>query len=271
MAGRKGWGGAGAVEYVSAAGLRTDGRRPGEVRRLKCEIGSVRGADGSALVELGQSAVLVSVTGPREVDGAPRASAAGGGAVKAGADHVDIVCTYSVAAFASMERVRRAGGGTDRRSLEAAGMVRSVVESAILAESLPRSRIEIAVNVLRADGGALSAAINATTLALVDAGVPLIDLACACVVGIFDSGAHYLVDINATETSAHVPELLLAALPSRGEIALVSMDSRVRALETIDTAMSVAATACEEIHRQLSSVVRAHVEELAASRGNVSF
>lgn len=38
-------------EWISLAGLRVDGRRPEELRRLRCRLGHYPGADGSALLE----------------------------------------------------------------------------------------------------------------------------------------------------------------------------------------------------------------------------
>jgi hypothetical protein len=39
------------LEFVSAAGLRVDGRRPREVRRVRCRLGLFARVDGSAYFE----------------------------------------------------------------------------------------------------------------------------------------------------------------------------------------------------------------------------
>ena len=56
-----------ARELISPEGLRIDGRRPNEIRRLKCEMGLFERADGSAYFEQGNTRVLCAVYGPREV------------------------------------------------------------------------------------------------------------------------------------------------------------------------------------------------------------
>lgn len=38
-------------EWISLAGLRVDGRRPEELRRIKCKLGCQPGADGSVMLE----------------------------------------------------------------------------------------------------------------------------------------------------------------------------------------------------------------------------
>jgi hypothetical protein len=49
-------------------GLRMDGRRPNELRRIRAKLGVNAHADGSAHVEFGLTKLMVHVYGPREVD-----------------------------------------------------------------------------------------------------------------------------------------------------------------------------------------------------------
>ena len=49
------------------AGLRVDGRRPPELRRLQCKLGVFQQADGSAFLEQGNTKVLAAVYGPHDV------------------------------------------------------------------------------------------------------------------------------------------------------------------------------------------------------------
>jgi exosome complex RNA-binding protein Rrp42 (RNase PH superfamily) len=58
------------MEYISPEGLRQDGRRPQELRQLKCEIGVLTKADGSAIFEMGSTKVgSSSVETPAHVGG----------------------------------------------------------------------------------------------------------------------------------------------------------------------------------------------------------
>jgi exosome complex component RRP41 len=54
-------------EFVSPEGLRMDGRRPGELRRIDAKMGVVSKADGSALFRQGNTQVLATIYGPKEV------------------------------------------------------------------------------------------------------------------------------------------------------------------------------------------------------------
>jgi exosome complex component RRP41 len=48
-------------------GLRVDGRKPNELRRIQCEVGVFAQADGSASISQGNTKVIATVYGPHEV------------------------------------------------------------------------------------------------------------------------------------------------------------------------------------------------------------
>lgn len=48
-------------------GLRIDGRRPKEIRKINIRLGVFGQADGSAYVEQGKTKVLATVYGPHQV------------------------------------------------------------------------------------------------------------------------------------------------------------------------------------------------------------
>lgn len=54
-------------DLLSDQGIRMDGRRPGELRKIECKLGVCTGADGSSYIEHGNTRVLVSVYGPHDV------------------------------------------------------------------------------------------------------------------------------------------------------------------------------------------------------------
>jgi exosome complex component RRP41 len=66
---------------------------------------------------------------------------------------------------------RRKRGKTDRRSTELSMVIRNTLEQTIMLEVLPRTQIDVYVQVIQADGGTRCACINAAMLALADAGV----------------------------------------------------------------------------------------------------
>ncbi len=55
------------MEYLTPEGLRVDGRRPEELRKIKCKLRVLSKADGSAYFEQGNTKVVAAVYGPKEV------------------------------------------------------------------------------------------------------------------------------------------------------------------------------------------------------------
>lgn len=101
-----------------------------------------------------------------------------------------------VAPFAASSGDRRyMNPNTDRRLLEQANLIQQAMEASILMQLHPRSKIEISIVVLADDGGRLCVAINAATLALIDAGIAVRDFVCACSAGLMDDVALKLASI----------------------------------------------------------------------------
>lgn len=55
------------MTMLSDQGLRLDGRKPGELRKLSSKLGEFEKPDGSAYLEQGNTKVLATVYGPHEV------------------------------------------------------------------------------------------------------------------------------------------------------------------------------------------------------------
>jgi exosome complex component RRP41 len=67
--------------------------------------------------------------------------------------------------------------------------LRQTFEEAVQTSLYPRSQIDVSVLVMEQDGGVLQTAINAVTLALVDAGIPMNDYVCATSAGLVGESA----------------------------------------------------------------------------------
>jgi exosome complex component RRP41 len=42
-------------DFITSDGLRRDGRRPKELRRIRCQVDVLQNADGSAMFEMGNT------------------------------------------------------------------------------------------------------------------------------------------------------------------------------------------------------------------------
>ncbi|KAJ2660415.1 Exosome non-catalytic core component [Coemansia sp. RSA 1200] len=236
-------------ELLSPEGLRVDGRRANELRRISCRASVLNSADGSAYYEQGNTKVLVAVYGPRE----PRNRSL------TQHDQAAINVEFNVAPFSTSERRKRSKG--DKRLLEISSFVKQTFEGAIQTAIYPRSQIDIYIHLLQHDGGTLEACINAATLALVDAGISMVDYVCACTAGFVDDTP--VLDLNfVEESSIETPDLTVAILPRNGNIALLQMESKLHSSKLEDV-MELAIEGCKHIHRKLDQAVLATANDLA--------
>lgn len=141
-------------EYVNPEGLRLDGRRPGEVRRVRCSLGVLARADGSAMYEQGNTRVMAAVYGPREVTNR----------MDALPDRALVKAELSNASFSAGERKGKLKH--DRRANELALLVQEAFEAAIIVQLFPNSQIDIFLQIMQVDGGAFDFVLAAAGLAV---------------------------------------------------------------------------------------------------------
>ncbi|XP_039220606.1 exosome complex component RRP41 [Crotalus tigris] len=242
------------LELLSEQGYRVDGRRAGELRQIRARMGVFAQADGSAYLEQGNTKALAVVYGPHETRGSRS---------KAPPDQALVNCQFSMATFSTGERKRRPHG--DRKSSEMTLHLKQTFEAAILTQLFPRSQIDVYVQILQADGGNYCASVNAATLAVIDAGIPLRDYVCASSAGFVEDSP--LADLNYIEEAAGGPQLALALLPKADQIALLELNGRLHE-DHLERLTEAASKACRDVHAVLDRVVREHLREGAALPGN---
>jgi len=142
--------------------------------------------------------------------------------------------------------------------LELAAMIKATFEPVVQTSLYPRSQIDVFVHVLQQDGGVLQAAINATTVALVNAGVPLADYVCAVTGGVH--AAAPMLDLTALE-EADLPHVTVASMPRTGHLTLVSMETRLH-VDRFEEILRLAGEAGTVIHKEMRAVVMDRTKRL---------
>ncbi|XP_001515504.1 exosome complex component RRP41 [Ornithorhynchus anatinus] len=241
------------LELLSDEGYRVDGRRAGELRKIEARMGVFAQADGSAYIEQGNTKALAVVYGPHEMRGLRS---------RALPDRALVNCQFSMATFSTGERKRRPHG--DRKATEMSQHLQQTFEDAILTQLYPRSQIDIYVQILQADGGNYAACVNAATLAVLDAGIPLRDFVCASSAGFVEDTP--LADLSYVEEAAGGPQVALALLPGSGQITLLGLDARVHE-DHLERVLEAATAAARDVHTVLDRVVRRHVRQMSALLG----
>ncbi len=228
---------------------RLDGRRFDELRNIKIEAGILKRADGSCYLEMGKNIVVAAVYGPREVH--PRHLQDPSKAV--------IRYRYNMAPFSVEERKRP---GPDRRSVEISKVSREALEAVIMKELFPRSGIDIFVEVLQADAGSRTACLNAASVALVDAGVPMKGMITSVAVAKAD-GIMVLDPMKEEDNygEADIPFAFLIRGGKIESIALLQMDGRVTKDE-LREAFKLARKGAMEIYKlQKEAIMKKYISE----------
>ena len=207
-------------------------------------------ADGSAYIEQGNTKVMVSVCGPHEATKRRQLH-----------DRAMLSCEYVAAPYAAGEYKAQSHG--DRTAAELAAAVRRTFEPVVQAHLYPRSQIDISIMVLQADGGVRCAAINAATLALIDAGIALEDFVCACSAGSVHGAL--LLDLNSLEDGTGA-ELSVGFLPRSERVGYLQLDSKL-SVTAADEVLNFALEGCRQVYEALQAVVQQRAQVLLGARG----
>ncbi|GBC70829.1 Ribonuclease PH [Candidatus Calditenuaceae archaeon HR02] len=204
---------------ITEDGRRIDGRALDEMRPVRIEAGVLDRSDGSAYVEMGKTKIYAAVYGPKEAH--PRHLAQPHKAI--------LNCRYHMAAF-SVEG-RKAPGMT-RREIELSKVIREALESIVILEEFPRSAIDIFIEVIQADAGTRTAGITAASLALADAGIPILDLCAGIAVGKVEG--RIVLDPSEEEDKKGEADMPVAMAPRMGSIVLLQLNGRMTSSEFVE-------------------------------------
>ncbi len=219
------------VELIKE-GKRLDGRGFEELRHIKIDVGVLKRADGSCYFELGDNKVIAAVYGPREMH--PRHAQDAKMAV--------VKFRYNMAPFSTDDRKRP---GPDRRSIEISKVSREALDPVIMREYYPKMAIEVYAELLQSDAGTRTAGINAASVALADAGIPMRDLVSSVAVGKIDG--EMVLDLNAMEDNHGEADMPVAMIARTNTITALQMDGRLTK-EEFERGLKLAMGACHQIY-----------------------
>ncbi len=221
--------------------MRIDKRKYDELRPLEIKAGVIPNANGSAMVRMGKTIAVAAVYGPREMF--PK--------FKQKSNKAVLNTLYTMVPFSTTERVRP---GRSRRSMEICKVTRQALEPAIFLEEFPKSVIDVYINIIQADAGTRTAGINAASVALADAGIPMRDLVASVAGG--KIGKNFLVDLcmeEEEETEADVP---VAYMPRTRQITLLQMDGDLPK-EDVKEIIKLAIKSIEKIYKEQRKALEA--------------
>src|SRR5260370_14830317 len=137
--------------------MRTDNRRPDQMRPVEIETGYLKTAEGSALITVGQTRVLCAAT---VEDGVPQ--------FLRGSGKGWVTAEYSMLPRATQKRTQRevAKGKPSGRTHEIQRLIGRALRAVVDFEALGERTVTLDCDVLQADGGTRTASITGAFVAL---------------------------------------------------------------------------------------------------------
>ena len=197
------------TQLMNENGIRCDGRRIDQIRNVSIKVGILKNADGSAYIEFGKNKILAGVFGPRDVHPKHMADQ----------DSGILRCRYHMSPFSVTERKNPA---PSRREIEISKVIKEALQPAVILKDFPRTVVDVFIEVLQADGGSRCAALDAASVALVDAGIPMRDIVAACAAG--KVADKIVLDVNDEEDKEGQADMPVAYMPNLGKITLMQLD-----------------------------------------------
>ncbi|MCS7123193.1 MAG: exosome complex exonuclease Rrp41 [Candidatus Aenigmarchaeota archaeon] len=225
-------------------GKRLDGRDFFEVREIEMKVNVVNNADGSAMVRFGNTTAIAAVYGPRLL--LPKFLQE---------EKAVLRCRYNMTPFSTDERKTP---GHDRRSIELSKVIKSALEPAIFLEDFPKTRIDVFIDIVQADGSTRVASINAASLALAMAGIPMRDLVVACTAGKINGCL--VLDLNGKEDNFGEADLSFAMMYSKNRVTLLQTDGEF-SYEEIEILIKELKKACEKIYEMQKSTLKDYYQK----------
>jgi ribonuclease PH len=228
--------------------LRHSGRAPGELRPVRITRGFTRHAEGSVLVEFGETRVLVTAT---VEDGVP--------SFLRGKGEGWITAEYGMLPRATHTRSAReaARGKQGGRTLEIQRLIGRSLRAVVDMRALGERTVTLDCDVLQADGGTRTASITGAYVALADAmsklskrralpSNPLHGQVAAVSVGIVNGAP--VVDLDYVEDSGAETDMNVVMNNGGGFIEVQgTAEGHAFRRHELDQLLDLAATACQQL------------------------
>jgi exosome complex component RRP41 len=218
---------------------RADGRKHDEFREIDAKIGVVKRADGSAMFKFGDSIAIAAVYGPREL--IPKHMQ--------NPEKALLRCHYDMISFSVNERKRP---GPSRRSTEISHVTARALEPVLQLDSFPNTVVDIFIMIIQADASTRCAGINAASMALASAGLPMTGLVSSVSIG--KVAGNILTDISKDEEDyghedkvKETTDIPVAYIPKLDKVSLLQLDGRIKPQE-LNKAIEAAKKACLKIN-----------------------
>jgi len=227
---------------------RPDGRKNDELRPIKAKVGIIPNADGSSMYSSGDTVAIAAVYGPRKMHPQHQQDPETG----------QIRCTYNMMSFSVNERIKP---GTNRRNSEISKITEWALEPVLMLDQFPNTVIDIFIQIIQADAGTRCAGINAASMALAHAGIPMKNLVTSISVGKLDK--NLVVDLNKAEEDWEEGEGatdIPISMTADGKITHMQLDGKINPKQ-LKEAIDLARESCKKIYDIQKKALKSFTEE----------
>lgn len=228
---------------------RPDGRKADEIRPMTAKVGIIPNADGSAMFSFGKTIAIAAVYGPRELH--PRNMQK--------PDTGVLRVNYDLLSFSVDDRKRP---GPSRRSQEISKVTGWSLLPAVDIKEFAGTVVDVQIYIIQADASTRTAGINAASMALAHAGIPMKDLVCSVAIGKNDKDL--IVDVDKEEEDFEEGEgatdFATAKIANSDEYTLLQMDGKIQP-EMVKKVLEMSKKACDEIYEVQKKALKDVVED----------
>ncbi|MEK6855601.1 MAG: exosome complex exonuclease Rrp41 [Nanoarchaeota archaeon] len=215
---------------------RQDGRKLNELRPMSAKVGVIPNADGSAMFSFGNTIAIAAVYGPRLLHPQHMQDPSTG----------ILRVNYDLMSFSVSDRKKP---GPSRRSQEISKMTEYALLPVLDLREFPNTVIDVQVYIIQADAGTRTAGINAASMALAHAGIPMKNLICSVAIGKQDQ--EIIVDLDKHEEDFEEGEgatdFPVAKIANTEEYTLMQLDGKIPPAR-VKEVLALANKSCEEIY-----------------------
>jgi len=199
---------------------RFDGRKFDEPREITAKVGVVPNADGSAMFSFGKTIAIAAVYGPKELHPQHLQNPETG----------ILRSNYQMMSFSVNDRIRP---GPNKRSTEISKITDWALNEAVMLGDFPNRVVDVHIMIPQADASTRCAGINAASMALAHAGVPMKDLVCSISIGKMDK--QLVVDVDKEEEDYEEGEgatdVAVSYMGKSGKLTHIQLDGTINPKE----------------------------------------
>lgn len=215
---------------------RKENRKLDELRPMTAKVGIIPNADGSAMFTFGKTVAIAAVYGPRMLHPQHMQNPQTG----------ILRVNYDLLSFSVEDRKKP---GPSRRSQEISKVTEYALLPAVDIKEFKNTVIDVQIYILQANAGTRTAGINAASMALAHAGIPMRSLVTSVAVGKLDKDLVLDVDdeeehFEEGEGSTDFP---MAKIYGTDEYTLMQMDGKLQP-ELFPKALDMANKAFDQIY-----------------------